>query len=177
MIKRKQSAEKIMIMLAAIIVVTFSATGCESFRRKFIRKKQVVKKQEVIPVLNPVDYGTGTINPLERYSYHYSMWQVWEKELRQILEQNRSDNEKRQRYLIEQMIIQTEHMGQWLVFSKKEELNKFVNELRAIQLNLKKSEAFKNENQIVRDLRRSGKSMRLHFSPELVKDSLATPEK
>ncbi|MBI4340803.1 MAG: hypothetical protein HY598_00810 [Candidatus Omnitrophica bacterium] len=70
-----------------------SASGCESFQRKFTRKPK--SERPPTPVISFHDYS-GAMTPLERYRKHYLMFGYWNQDVIEAL-QGGSPNPKRYR--------------------------------------------------------------------------------
>lgn len=126
-----------------LCILSLSSSGCESFRKKFIRKK-AAKKEGRVPVLEPVDYGAHQFSGEERYKYYYNLWKVWEKELAQILEAERTTNKKRHIYLIDQILDQMEGMKRWLKKDKQEEFSILVDKFVRIRKEFDKPEPMRS---------------------------------
>ena len=98
-------------------------------RKKFTRKKKDKEESEkFIPVLEPVDYPQKTYSSQERYKQHYSLWQVWNRDLIQAIQ--KEDSDKRQKYLLGQMIERLEAMKEVLADEKQKELVVMINDLK-----------------------------------------------
>jgi len=104
--------------ICSLCVVFLAISGCTPLRKKFTRKKKDKQaNQKFIPVLDPIDYPEKVYSAAEKYKYHYSLWKVWNKDLLQVLERNGS--EKRQKYLLDQAIVQLKEMQNSLSDEKK----------------------------------------------------------
>src|SRR5262245_48984541 len=99
------------VLGVCLAVLSVSLSGCEPLRKKFTRKKKADKKEKFIPVLEPVDYPPSRVSSLEQYKYHFSLWQVWNKEMGQLADDPNTD--KRLDYLYEQIIQELEEMKRW----------------------------------------------------------------
>lgn len=62
----------------ACAALCLALTGCESFQRKFTRRKRA--QPPPTPVINFQDY-TRTMTPLDRYRKHYLIFDYWNQEL------------------------------------------------------------------------------------------------
>jgi hypothetical protein len=58
-----------------LIVISFS--GCESFQKKFVRKKDYKRPS---PIISFQDY-TRSMTPLDRYQKHYAIFDYWNSQL------------------------------------------------------------------------------------------------
>ena len=106
-----------------LLAFILSAAGCASLREKFIRKKKKEKGQEqaqaFIPVLEPEEYAVKVYTPEQRYRHHYALWKVWNEELLTTIRETESDRrergaDKKQKYLLNQLITQLQEMSQWV---------------------------------------------------------------
>jgi len=69
-------------MCGALVAVL---TGCESFQRKFTRKPKHPGPPPA-PIISFQDY-TGAMTPMERYRKHYLMFDYWNDELLNALQE------------------------------------------------------------------------------------------
>jgi len=155
-----------------VILAVFSGTlsSCASFRRKFVRKKKSGRSKEFIPVLDPIEYGPAIVDPLEKYSYYYSLWQVWDKELWQTIERKGSD--KRQKSHLSQLILQVDGMAKWADGPKKVKLMKQRLKLVDIQEYYEKPRAMRNPIILKGKLSRHSRAIRNNFRPKDMKEHL-----
>jgi len=151
------------IGLLSIFMVT--SFGCEPLRKKFTRKKKEDKvSQGFIPVLDPIEYDRKRVSSKEKYAYHFSMWRIWQRELSQVLETD--SNDKRQRYLIAQLVIQMEEMDKWVEGATKDRVNEYLGELREINKELDRPAELQNKISIERKLTRISSKVRNNLNPK-----------
>jgi len=138
--------------------------GCTPLRKKFTRKKKESSKtnQKFIPVLDPIDYPEKIYSAESHYRHHYSLWQVWNKDLLQVLERNGSD--KRQKYLLGQAIEQLGEMKKWLADAKQAELSESIKELQKVQQDYTKPASMRNKFSTQKKIERAAKKIRKEFS-------------
>lgn len=161
-----------LVLCLAVVVVSFG--GCASLRRKFTRKKQKKEqKAEFIPVLDPVDYPARMVSAGERYRYHYSLWKVWQEELIQEIDHKGSD--KKQRYLLAQVIVQMEEMRKSLTEEKKEALGSFIAEFQRIAQMYDEPKPMRSMFSIKKKIESNGKKIRGQFRPGDVEGFLIQP--
>ncbi len=71
---------KYRFLIIVLVVFMFNSFGCESFRRKFIRKPKDKPKTEDM-VIVPKDYSKLQIPVDEAYVQYYTYWKSWHNEL------------------------------------------------------------------------------------------------
>ena len=118
------------VVLVAISCV-FILTGCADFQKKFIRKKKeydgppkyyAVRKYEVHP-------------SLELYEKRYIFWKNWHREL--LVDIN-DENRKKAKVDIDQAISNLWDMKYMLVDEKGDELQKCIDQMQELQLQITK---------------------------------------
>ena len=145
--------------------------GCEPLRKKFRREKKEKKDLGFVPVLDPVDYAPARVSAKERYSYHYSLWKVWEKELAQnYINDNNKKSDKRQNYLLTQMITHLTEMKRWINPQKAEEMDKPLSELYKLQKEYDKADALRSRFKMKSLLSRTSRMIRDNFSPLVIEE-------
>ena len=167
---------RVLLVCAACFVLIFSSLSCEPLRKKFIRKKKSVENtsEKFIPVLDPIDYPPVEHSAWERYKLHYSLWRVWYRDLMTTIDEQGSD--KRQRYLMDQMIVQMEEMDKWIVASKKSELSALISDLRKTEGALDDPAPMRNRSIFKSKIEQNAKKLQDGFKPqeleELFKDQM-----
>lgn len=161
-------------VLLCLILMILTNVGCEPLRKKFRREKRKDPSNEFIPVLEPVDYAPKMQSPDEQYRYHFSMWQIWQRDFLSGVEGNASGvlTEKNQKYLLNQIIVQLEGMHQWLNEEKQNELKVLISDVYELLKEYDKPAPMRALNQIRRSLERNGRSIREKFKPVQVSDYL-----
>jgi hypothetical protein len=76
--------KKIAVLLF-IVAVFLEMCGCETMKRKFVRKPKESKKP--VPVLHPVNYQEDRDEKLA-YKRHFTFWQMWQQTLIDSLGEN-----------------------------------------------------------------------------------------
>src|SRR5512135_1882612 len=71
---------KMMLFVILVIGVTLALTGCESFRKKFTRKKARPETEEPM-VITPRDYSAHPFPPDVLYKQYFAYWKSWNDEL------------------------------------------------------------------------------------------------
>ena len=101
-----------------LLVLSQVLQGCEPLRKKFTRQKKEDRRGVVeAPVLEPIEYLPAEKKPFEVYRHHYSLWQVWHKEL--IADVAAQSNKKRMLYCLSQVILHLESMQRFLPEQKQ----------------------------------------------------------
>ncbi|HLF17325.1 MAG TPA: hypothetical protein VI749_00315 [Candidatus Omnitrophota bacterium] len=144
--------QRLLVPISCLLVVSLVFCGCEPLRKKFTRKKKELKKEEFIPVLDPIDYPPSLISAREKYEYHYSMWQVWNKDLRQHLSENAMD--KRKKYILSQIIQQLQDMKRWIPQEYAAKVDQMLADGEVVSKELDKPEVMRNQQLMESRLRR-----------------------
>ncbi|NQU19531.1 hypothetical protein HQ550_05220 [bacterium] len=71
---------KIRFVIFVLVTLIFVSFGCESFRKKFIRKPKDRPKEEEM-VIFPKDYSKQQLPSDEAYMQYYTYWKSWHNEL------------------------------------------------------------------------------------------------
>lgn len=107
-----------LIFLIGIVVVNLS--GCETLKKKFVRKRPAKK---VTPVLIPQDYK-GIYSNDVLYNNHFTYWRTWTEDLINCL--NTRGSNKREVLAASRAVEDLERMQELLKSPKKEELDKYI---------------------------------------------------
>ncbi|MFT7538517.1 MAG: hypothetical protein ACI9F2_000662 [Lysobacterales bacterium] len=170
MMNKHSKVLRMMCVAGLLITITTSITGCGSMRKKFIRKKKITKRNEIIPILEPIDYAETSHTTEEMYGRSYAMWKIWHKEMEQTI--TSTTNDKRHRYLYTQMREQAEKIKILLNEEKIEAIDSILDGITQIENEFKKSKSIRQLNRVKAQLRIIGKTMRLEMNPKVVQDYL-----
>jgi len=165
----------ISMSLIVLVIISCVSSGCEPLRKKFVRqKKKEDTKREFIPVLDPIDYPARLHSTDEKYRHHYSLWQVWSKDLLGSLD-SEGDSPKRQKYLLDQMSVQAQEMMNYVTGEKKQIWESLLTELINLRDNLdtllfRSKSSVKNRARVVtsrvlRELNPKLESVRVAYVP------------
>ncbi|MDP2654013.1 MAG: hypothetical protein Q8Q08_08285 [Candidatus Omnitrophota bacterium] len=159
------------LFLAGAVLMT--AAGCEPLRKKFVRKKKADQSQreELQPILDPIDYPDQMATPAELYRQHFAFWQVWSRDLLTDLEEGASD--KRILFALAKVRVEVEEMGKLLTGSKQQSLARLGEQLAGVENDLKFSSAVRGRETIKRELESIGRAVREGFRFADVENSLA----
>ena len=152
--------------LSCLLIVSLFFCGCEPLRKKFTRQKKEAKKQEFIPVLDPIDYPPSLVSARQKYEYHYSMWQVWNRDLQQNLSEDGFD--KRKKYVLSQIIQHLQEMKRWIAEDYFVKVDEMLADGESVQKELEKPEMMRNQQMMASRLRRMDSYMRNELKPELL---------
>ena len=144
--------------------------GCASLKKKFTRQKKKQVHEEFVPVLDPIDYAPPVVSAQQEYRQHYSIWKIWQRDLVQNIEADAP--EKKQRYLLEQMIAQLREMEKWLLEEKRARLSVLVGELEGILQSYETPAPLRDASSTKRKIEANAKKVRAAFDPKVVKDYL-----
>lgn len=170
-ILKRNSRLYFFVILACLLSFSFSVGGCATLHKKFVRqKKKKDDKPEFVPVLDPIDYPPKRTSPEERYKYHYSLWQVWEKDLIQNIDRQESD--KRQKYLLGEIIAQLQEMKRWVTPEKQQQLGGIIDNLNTVSQVYEKPPQMRSSASVKRKIQAEGKKVREKFNPKVAKDFL-----
>ena len=161
-----------MVVVSGLLIVSLMTSGCVNFRKKFIRqkKKDAEQTNEFIPVLEPEVYPEKVYSPPADYKYHYSLWQVWSKELSTAITNNES--QKRQLYMLTQAMTQVDEMQKLVTEDKQKGLNDVLKKLGSLQETLKKPAVMHDNFVIQNQIRGFERTMRENYSFDKVEASL-----
>ena len=76
-----------MVIVLSVVMVT--SLGCESFRKKFVRKKKHAPVEEEM-VIVPRDYSKEQLPSDQAYRQYFTYWKAWHQELTAHLHENAS---------------------------------------------------------------------------------------
>lgn len=168
----RKSCQIFSLILAGLVCVSLSLSGCEPLRKKFTRKskKERTVSTETVPILDPEDYPDKPFDPYKEYKYRYSMWNVWYKDYLMATEENTSD--KRQSYILGQMVVQLDEMQKLLAAEKQQALEKEKGQLQQVVEDFKTPSPLRNAYIIKSKVMLIDKHIRRDFRPGDVQKSL-----
>lgn len=171
----KKSLKRFRSLIVCVLVFFVGTTsGCESFRRKFIRKKKNADAYSQGDVIfDPVDYPDPVKSPLDNYRQYYALWKVWVSDLALAVEDNAS--EKKVRYTLGKIKEQILAMRQLLKQPVPAQMDLSLAEVESLNLEFEKSSAFRNKAGILSRIQKFRRDFRDHFEPARVAESLNVP--
>jgi len=163
-VKMKRSFIFLLVFLIIII------SGCESVRKKFIRKRKEPERQEEM-ILVPQDYSKQRLPADIAYLNYYNYWKSWHTELLQFMQEG--SNFKKVKTCFEQVLLNLERMKEILTQQKAEQLAEYISKIK--QLEIEFEDDFKisiNLNRIRSKLEGVLNDINKHFSFSKVKNNL-----
>ncbi|NQS99965.1 MAG: hypothetical protein HQ595_02680 [Candidatus Omnitrophica bacterium] len=134
-----------MLICFFIFCLMFSASGCEAFRKKFVRKSS--KKEKAIRVVTQTKEYLPEASREERYKNYFLFWRSWHDELINAL--NAQDrNRKKQVFTAKKIVENLEQIRELLLPEGQKQLDPFLLEQKDIA---KQLDAFRlNRAQVLR---------------------------
>ena len=150
------------ILLIGIVAVNLS--GCETLKKKFIRKKS---SKKVSPVLVPQDYRGIYPNDV-LYSNHFNYWRTWTEDLINCLDTKASN--KREKLAAARAVEDLERMQDLLTGDKKDELTKYIKFYEDVQRRVELGQPNDNDaSRMMNDLESRRRVIMRKFEPKEVK--------
>jgi len=159
------------LMLVIVVFVAGALSGCEPLRKKFVRKKRIEKTNEVIPVLDPVDYPAMERSPLSVYQYHFNLWKVWLKDF--VTAMDEQPSHKQLAGMMEQLDIQLSGMQEVLSGEDEKVFEGFRADLKKVDLALEEPAAIRDDRALKARVVRMDKKLRNNFGLRDMKEKLA----
>lgn len=158
-----------------LIFLTVAGSGCEPMRKKFVRqKKKDVAKEEMTPILEPVDYKSAAVtSPQELYKVHYSLWQIWHNDLTTAISEG--DSDKKKLYDLDQEVANLREMQSLLPENLQEKLRTIISRLTSFDAEFKKSMPASNASSLKLRMDAIAKDVRSNFKFSKVQDQLVAP--
>lgn len=154
-----------------VVCLMVTTAGCQSLKKKFTRKKKsTAPEEEFIPVLEPEVYPEKVETNADLYRYHYSLWQVWDRELKTNIADG--DSDKRKLYTLEQMVGQLQNLLPLLPDDKKPGLEAILRDMQELKKKLQQPSALRDEARISKQLDQIGRKVRDGYKFSLVQDHL-----
>ena len=162
---------KIIPVMSCLLMACFLLSSCEPLRKKFTRKKKAEKEEtEMIPVLEPIDYPKSSYSVPKEYKYHFSLLKVWQTDLLTALQENTS--QKRQLYILDQMVAQLEEMKKLMVEEKQKGVSQIVTSLQSIRNDLAQPTPLRNTFVIKKNIETISRQIRKDYNFETIEKSL-----
>ncbi|MBF0521648.1 MAG: hypothetical protein HQL24_01180 [Candidatus Omnitrophica bacterium] len=152
---------KFLLTIVCLLAVSLSLSGCETLRKKFTRKKKEDEESTVMPILEPIEYPANKESSQEKYTYHYSLWKGWYKDLVAALDDN--ENDKRVKYLLTETMTQLEEMTKLLKGEKQALLTESMKDWVTIEKEFDAPSALRNTSRIKQKLSSQEKFVRDNF--------------
>ena len=160
--------------LIVLVFLCSSTAGCASLQKKFVRKKNLEKKQKKHHVLVAYDAKQETPQAEGLYKKRYFFWKTWHLEL-----VNRLDmNYKKRTLCFDRALQKLIEMQEFLNEQKKEDLEILISRLKALEPAVKKNKNLLQTdlNKLKRSLEKIRRQIEANFGYLDVKDSLVIPQ-
>ena len=159
-------------LIACFLMMSLVLSGCEPLRKKFIRKKKKEREEttESIPILEPMEYPAKVDTPQDMYKYHYSLWQVWHKELINDILDNAS--QKHALFSLSQVILHLEEIKKLLSEEKQDVLSKDIKSLEIMQDDFRSSLSNRDETTLKLKLESMEKRIRKAYAFKNIQESI-----
>lgn len=160
------------LKLFTVILTIFSLiclSGCETLKKKFIRKHKGEPEEEKGVVFEPQEYPSQQFSNIELYQNNYLLWKSWKQELSDSLQEG--VNRKKQIENAKEMVVNLEAMKSLLQEDKQKALGLLIQ--NAQNINDKIADVNLNSTDLTRlkqDLETLEKNVRKDFSYKKVKD-------
>ena len=164
--------KKFCAVLCGLLILTFLTSSCEPLRKKFTRKKKKEKEaqEEILPILEPIEYPVAEFSPEREYKHRYSLFKIWMKDLSTDLYER--GNIKKQLYDTDQLIEQVNKMQELVVEEKKKEFSSIEGTVKAIKTELQTPQPLRNDYKIKKNLDDIDKGMRHKLNFQTIQNSL-----
>jgi hypothetical protein len=108
-----------------------SLSGCETVRRKFVRKAKTEKENPEEVIYVPQEYPVQVTSNEDMYRNYYTFWKSWHQELIEVLSEGQ--NHKKQVECINEVISNLNKMKDLLVPDAQGGLNEYIQKVIPIQ--------------------------------------------
>ena len=151
---------KLIVGIAAVLVMSVSLSACETLRKKFTRqkKKDQSEERDFTPVLEPQEYPAPENNPVENYKQHYALVKAWYRDLWTALDEKES--EKKTAHTLKQIYGHIDEMQKLIVPSKQGDFVKLRDLLKYYGDSLNSPRPLRNISRIQSDLRAFDRHLR-----------------
>jgi hypothetical protein len=157
------------VFVNVILFLCLELTGCESFGRKFTRKKKEPAKPEEM-VLAPEDYTQQLPNKEELYRQYYIYWQSWQDELIDSLAED--TNRKKAVDCISEAIKNFDNMKRLLREEIRTKAEGPVKSLAALKEEILKDEYLTGASSYIQTAERLRREIAREFSFDKIEDYL-----
>lgn len=168
---KQENFRRFVGMMAGIFLLVTVTCSCETLRKKFKRQKKKEEVTEVQPVLDPIDYPAVVESPEKKYKYHYSLWQVWERDLLRMIEEQ-ENNDKKAAATINAMIVQLEEMQKMVNDERKPLHSSAIGKLKNLQEDFAMPVMMRNRSILQGKLLTIEKEVRHNLKLEKILDGL-----
>ncbi|MBF0593517.1 MAG: hypothetical protein HQL22_00965 [Candidatus Omnitrophica bacterium] len=175
MVNRSGSTNRFITGAVLFVFCSTLFTGCSTFRRKFIRHdKNKEAKEDFLPVLEPVEYKREELSPLDVYKSHYGMVKAYFGDVYAALG-NVNSGEKRERYLISQIMAHVQGMAALLNGTRKDTAQAAADSLQEATKELDKPAGLRRYDILKGTVHKVETDIRRSLKPDMVKEFLVAP--
>jgi hypothetical protein len=158
--------QKVVLIVAAVFVVA-SLSGCTTLRRKFVRKSKTEDtSNQVIPILQPEEYKPAVHTPMDEYRLNYSILQGYWNDLMDAL--SWGGNDKRETYLIAQIVAKMDAMADLLKDEKQSEMRNLSSKMSAAMVELDKPRMMRRYDVLQLNAESVRNSVHRDFKPDTI---------
>ncbi|MBF0620218.1 MAG: hypothetical protein HQL19_08635 [Candidatus Omnitrophica bacterium] len=167
----REYLKRVMVLVCLGIFVTVGFSGCATLRRKFTRKKAGEDtKQDVMPVLQPIEYAAPVHTPLDTYQTHYAVWRAYFNDLWEDF--GKKSNGKRENFILTQVVAKMNGMADLLSGEPQAKLQALAVQVQDVMAQLDKPEGVRRYDLLKSALRKVEAEVRRSFKPDVMKKNL-----
>ncbi|MFB3919855.1 hypothetical protein BU251_05850 [Candidatus Velamenicoccus archaeovorus] len=126
-----------------VLMFILQASGCETLRKKFTRKRKTQTSNEVM-VVSPRDYGAHPFPNNVMYKQYFAYWKSWNQELVTALNDRASD--KKVLECVNQSLINLEKMMTYLKDDQAAALSVYAKQTQALQRQIQSKPGLSTED-------------------------------
>lgn len=121
---------KKVISLGLVVVFVLSLQGCETLRKKFVRKRKTPVTAEPM-VITPRDYSAHPLPNHILYKQYFVYWKSWNQELVTALNDRASD--KKVLDCMEQALVNLKKMSTYLTDDKAKAMASYIEQSEVLR--------------------------------------------
>lgn len=164
------ASNRVIAVAVLLLFCSTTLTGCASFRRKFVRhSKDKEVKEDIAPVLEPLEYQRVETSPMDAYRSHYAMVRAYFSDVYTALSAQ-APGEKRERYLLGQIMAHLQGMSLLLGDARKPEALKLSAALEEAGKELDKPAGLRRYDLLRSSLHKVETDIRRTLKPDMVKE-------
>jgi len=104
-----------------------SLSGCESVRRKFVRKSKAERDNPEEVIYAPQEYPVQVMSSEQLYRQYYTFWRGWHQDLMDVL--STGENHKKQVECVTEIVNNLNRMKNLLVAEAQPKLNGYIEQI------------------------------------------------
>lgn len=165
------NSKKSWAVLLCLALIALETTGCEPFRKKFVRKKKEDRNEKFIPVLDPIEYPAKVYSAEDQYKQAYSLWKVWSSDFVKSLEENESD--KKQKYNLAQSLKALEDLKHHVNDEHKIKFDGLISQINELNSEYEKAVNMRSIYQMKSRVEKMMSQVRNELNPKVMADQFA----